>query len=443
MELPKGWVIASWSDIVAIKHGQNQKNVEDPNGMYPIYGSGGQIGRATQYLCKAGSTVVGRKGTINRPFFTQTDFWNIDTAFGITPHDGIHPKYLYMFCNHFNFNTLDHSTGRPSLTQTNLYRIKMPLPPFAEQQRIVAKIDTLFSKLDKGVKMLKTIRYQLQTYRQAVLKWAFEGKLSCEWRKKYLTAATIEAELREVRLSVISDVVDGAETYINLDKDWIWVSLGDLFDVEVGATPSRKQPSYWEGDIWWVSSGEVKFNRIIATNEKITKLGLENSSTNAHPIGTVLLAMIGEGKTRGRAAILKIPAAHNQNTAAILVRQQHSSEFLYYYLQYNYQNTRRVGSGNNQKALNKERVKRLPFPYTSRREQDYIVNAIESRLSICEKLEAIIDENFVKADALRQSVLKKAFAGQLVPQDPTDEPANKLLERIKAQCQSAKARPKP
>jgi type I restriction enzyme S subunit len=141
--------------------------------------------------------------------------------------------------------------------------------------------------------------------------------------------------------------------------------------------------------------------------------------------------MIGEGKTRGRCAILKVPASHNQNTAAFLVNPQLSSEFLYYYLQYNYQNTRRIGSGNNQKALNKERVKNLAFPYTSKEEQDIVVAAIESRLSVCDKLETIVDESLSKAEALRQSILKKAFSGQLVPQDPDDEPADVLLERIR------------
>ena len=180
MALPNGWVIASWSDVVHITHGQNQKNVEAVDGVYPIYGSGGQIGRATQYLCKAGSTVVGRKGTINKPFYANTDFWNIDTAFGITPYKEIHPKFLFLFCTHFNFKVLDQSTGRPSLTQTNLYKIKMPLPPLAEQHRIVEKIDALFSKLDKGVETLQIIRQQLRTYRQAVLKWAFDG-IGCEF----------------------------------------------------------------------------------------------------------------------------------------------------------------------------------------------------------------------------------------------------------------------
>jgi type I restriction enzyme S subunit len=102
-------------------------------------------------------------------------------------------------------------------------------------------------------------------------------------------------------------------------------------------------------------------------------------------------------------------------------------------LLYNYQNTRKVGSGNNQKALNKERIKNIPFPFTSKPEQLAIVSAIESRLSVCDKIEQTIDQTLALSEQLRQSILKKAFEGRLVPQDPNDEPAEKLLERIRAE----------
>lgn len=95
--------------------------------------------------------------------------------------------------------------------------------------------------------------------------------------------------------------------------------LGEIFEVEVGATPSRKITEYWNGNIPWISSGEVHFDAISKTNESITQDGLDHASTNVQPVGTVMLAMIGEGKTRGQAALLNVEAAHNQNTAAILV----------------------------------------------------------------------------------------------------------------------------
>ena len=94
-QLPEGWAICKMKQITSITNGKSQKNVETLNGIYPIYGSGGVIGRANQYLCIAGSTIIGRKGTINNPIFVEEHFWNVDTAFGLKANDAILDKYLY------------------------------------------------------------------------------------------------------------------------------------------------------------------------------------------------------------------------------------------------------------------------------------------------------------------------------------------------------------
>ena len=118
-QLPEGWAICKMKQITSITNGKSQKNVETLNGIYPIYGSGGVIGRANQYLCIAGSTIIGRKGTINNPIFVEEHFWNVDTAFGLKANDAILDKYLYYFCLSFDFSKLDKSTAMPSLTKTS------------------------------------------------------------------------------------------------------------------------------------------------------------------------------------------------------------------------------------------------------------------------------------------------------------------------------------
>jgi len=140
-QLPEGWAICKMKQITSITNGKSQKNVETLNGIYPIYGSGGVIGRANQYLCIAGSTIIGRKGTINNPIFVEEHFWNVDTAFGLKANDAILDKYLYYFCLSFDFSKLDKSTAMPSLTKTSIGNVLIPIPPYKEQERIVAKID--------------------------------------------------------------------------------------------------------------------------------------------------------------------------------------------------------------------------------------------------------------------------------------------------------------
>lgn len=404
-----------WKEVLEIKSGKNQKDVADINGRYPIYGSGGIIGYSKEYLCPAGTTIIGRKGTINSPLYVNEPFWNVDTAFGLIPSQQLVSKYLYYFCCYFNFKALDKSTTIPSLAKRDLENVEMPVPPLDEQSRIVAHIDELFSELEKAVGTLKTTKEQLEVYRQAVLKAAFEGKYTKWWRKNHNVSANEEyCELRKENQVFKDTSGDENELSLNIPDEWVKVRLGEIFDVEVGATPSRQHAEYWNGSIPWVSSGEVRFTTINKTREMITDIGLKNASTNLQPIGTVLLAMIGEGKTRGQSAILNIPAAHNQNTAAILVSKTLCQpKYIYYFLQLNYENTRRVGSGNNQKALNKERVRAIRVPFAPIAEQSIIVKEIEKRLSICENIEQTVNTALAQADAMRQSILKQAFEGKI------------------------------
>ena len=148
-QLPEGWAICKMKQITSITNGKSQKNVETLNGIYPIYGSGGVIGRANQYLCIAGSTIIGRKGTINNPIFVEEHFWNVDTAFGLKANDAIFDKYLYYFCLSFDFSKLDKSTAMPSLTKTSIGNVLIPIPPYKEQERIVAKIDMVLDTMNE------------------------------------------------------------------------------------------------------------------------------------------------------------------------------------------------------------------------------------------------------------------------------------------------------
>lgn len=324
----------------------------------------------------------------------------------------VNPKYIFYRMQTIQF---DHSTHKRYWIQ-QYSKIKISVSPLPEQERIVARIEELFSELDKAVETLKTTKQQLAVYRQAVLKEAFEGKYTSKWRKQHTDVSPM-SDFNSIKLnsSAFKDT-SGDENSINLDLpiSWFQIRLGEIFEVEVGATPSRKISEYWGGNINWVSSGEVHFNEINDTKECITENGLKNSSTNLQPTGTVMLAMIGEGKTRGQAAILNKPAAHNQNTAAILVpKTPCQPKYVYYFLKANYENIRRIGSGNNQKALNKERVRALCFPFTSFEEQKVIVREIESRLSVCDQIEATIEQSLKQAEAMRQSILKQAFEGRL------------------------------
>ena len=153
-QIPNGWAICKIASIANITNGKSQKEVECSKGKYPIYGSGGIIGRSNDFLCYAGSTIIGRKGTINAPIFTEENFWNIDTAFGIKPCEALLDKYFFYFCQTFDFSKLDKSSALPSLTKTTIGNILIAIPPYQEQIRIVTKVNELFNVLERICKSL-------------------------------------------------------------------------------------------------------------------------------------------------------------------------------------------------------------------------------------------------------------------------------------------------
>ena len=130
-----------FDDILEIKNGKNQKAVENPEGCYPIYGSGGVIGYANDYICEADTVIIGRKGSINNPIYVSEPFWNVDTAFGLSVKtDLVLPRYLYYFCKKFDFEKLNKTVTIPSLTKSDLLKIKITVPGKKEQQAIIDKL---------------------------------------------------------------------------------------------------------------------------------------------------------------------------------------------------------------------------------------------------------------------------------------------------------------
>ena len=127
-----------FEDVLEIKNGKNQKAVENPEGQYPIYGSGGLMGYADDYICEADTVIIGRKGNINNPIYVSEPFWNVDTAFGLlTNKEILLPRYLFYFCKKYDFEKLNKTVTIPSLTKSDLLKIKIKLPNIEEQQCVI------------------------------------------------------------------------------------------------------------------------------------------------------------------------------------------------------------------------------------------------------------------------------------------------------------------
>lgn len=374
-----------WGEILQIISGKKQKAVEDPNGPYPIYGSGGIMGFARDYLCEAGTTIIGRKGTINNPIFVTERFWNVDTAFGLVPRDMLHPKYLYYFCIMFNFKELDKSTTIPSLAKRDLLNIKMPVPPLPEQERIVARIEELFSELDKAVETLRTTKQQLAVYRQTVLKGAFdvamqdnppmmpiEKLLSSE--RKGMSTGPFGTMIKKHEHQTTGIPMLGIENI----GDGKFVDGNKIF-VKPEKAKELKAFTLLEGDIIISRSGTV--GELCAVPKRMEGALL---STNLMRVSL--------------------------NNDIIL-----SDYFIYLFQSKGIvlDQVRELCKGTTRTFLNQTILKQIRFPVPDISKQKTIVEIIESCMSVCDSIEKTVDIALQQADALRQSILKEAFEGRL------------------------------
>lgn len=228
-----------FADVLEIKNGRNQRQVENPDGRYPIYGSGGVMGRADDYICEAETVVIGRKGSINNPIFVNEPFWNVDTAFGlVVKKEVLLPKYLYYFCVNFDFEKLNTTVTIPSLTKANLLQIEIALPKLEEQKKVV-------DVLDKVTNLAELRQQQL-------------AKLD---------------ELAKARfVEVFGDI------NIN-DKGWDVEPLGRLCTIVRGASP-RPIEKYLGGDVPWIKISDATNGENIylnKTKEYIIQEGVSKS----------------------------------------------------------------------------------------------------------------------------------------------------------------------
>lgn len=135
-------------DVLQVVNGKNQKAVKDENGQYPIYGSGGQMGWASSYICPADTVIIGRKGNINKPIYVSEPFWNVDTAFGLVAKpELLDARYLYHFCKHYDFGKLNTTCTIPSLTRKNIEDILLRLPSLGGQKETAAQLDSILKQI--------------------------------------------------------------------------------------------------------------------------------------------------------------------------------------------------------------------------------------------------------------------------------------------------------
>ena len=317
----------------------------------------------------------------------------------------IEKKYVLYFLNYFSreLNAKPKGTGIPHINPTLFNSLPFPLSSLPEQQRIVTKIDSLFSELENGVTLLKTIKAQLAIYRQAILKWAFEDISEL-------------VQIKNIASLVTSGSRGWAKYYSNNGAKFIRIGNLKRYGINIDFM-----------DIQYVTLPQKVEGARSLLMEKDILISI-----------TADLGSIGFVETDlGEAYI-------NQHIALVRLKDKVLSKFYAWFLRSNkgQEELLKNKRGAGKLGLGLDDIRNTRVPIINDENAISILQKIESRLSVCDKLEQTIDQTLALSASLRQSILKKAFEGRLAPQDPNDEPAEKLLERIKAEKTAVLAKQK-
>lgn len=391
------------------------------------------------------------------------------------PPEGISPDYLYYYLRYAKPLALELSSGTTfqEISGDKATQIPFAVAPEREQQRIVEKLEELLSDLDAGIGALRSARTNLKRYRAAVLKAAVEGRLTEKWRAAHADVEPAskllehilaehrkkweQAQLKKYADKGVSPPKGWKEKYSRpaqpdvaklpkLPRNWCWMTLDELADIGTGATPLRSEQRYWrEGSIAWVTSAAVNDPFVHEASELVTPAALAETNLFVYPKHTLIVAMYGEGKTRGKVSELLIEATTNQALAALVFEGTSATcrQYVKTYLAKSYEDMRRIAAGGVQPNLNLGLIREMCVAIPPLSEQAEIVAIVDRLLSVQQRLVDESQKSTLRGVRLLQAILKRAFEGKLVPQDPKDEPASELLARIRAErAKTAGASPK-
>lgn len=318
------------------------------------------------------------------------------------------PRWLFYFVRSHAFvstmSDLVQGALYPAIRSKDIRNSEIPLAPLAEQKRIADKLDALLARVDRARTRLDRVPLILKRFRQAVLSAATSGQLTEDWRE--------ENEEMEI---------------------WHTTDIQSIAKIGTGSTPLRSNPNFYASiGTPWITSAATGYPFITSAQEFITDEAIACHRLKRYPVGTILVAMYGEGKTRGQVSELAIEATINQACAAIIADQDRvSKNYLKLTLQAYYLEMRELAEGGNQPNLNLNKIKEFVVPLPPLPEQHEIVRRVETLFAFADRLQARYQAARSQVDQLNPALLAQAFRGELVPQDPNDEPAALLLERIR------------
>tara|TARA_R110000868_G_scaffold10357_1_gene51027 strand:- start:11270 stop:12952 length:1683 start_codon:yes stop_codon:yes gene_type:complete len=480
-ELPNGWQAPSLVEICAInpKHDQDTDRsklvsfvpmpaVSDKTGTIETpqdrvlsevwkgytHFQDGDVIFAKITPCMENGKIAVASGLTNGLACGSTEFYVM------RPDGGILPDYIWRFVRQVEFRKdaeaqMSGAVGQRRVPKTYLEQHLIPLPPIPEQQRIVRKLDTLIACTATVRTDLNAIPTLVERYKLNFLRSVFRGEQTAAFRNEnelepvsdLLERVPVPEQGRGGRKAT-DEIIPGKggisvnNPGIELPERWDWVPLLRVARQETGHTPSRSHPEWWGGDVCWLSipDANTHHGRVIHdTVQKTNDAGLANSSARLLPEGTVVLSRTA---SVGYVTILGREMATSQDFATWTCSEALEPRYLMYALLSEGDDIRDFGEGTTHTTIYFPEIRAFNIKLAPIAEQCEIVRRIETAFAKIDRLAVEAEKALTLTDRLDQRILAKAFAGELVPQDPNDEPAGELLDRIREARVTAPKKPR-
>lgn len=466
---PRSWSIADLQSIADVNYGKAlSASTRSGRGEIPVIGSSGTVGQHDRAMVEGPCIVVGRKGAAGAVHLVSQSSWPIDTAYFIQPPAGLDLRYLYHFLDSQQLGRLDKSTAIPSLSRDDLYKVEVPVAPTAEQLRIVEALEELLSDLDAGVAELKAAQRKLAQYRQSLLKAAVEGALTADWRAARGEPEETGAELLQRILAErrarweqkqLAKFAENGKTppkgwqakypepstpdsspLAPLPNSWTWASLGQaVSEAMIGLDRGREHQST-SGRVGYIKMNNVSMTGDVETRD-ITRIDADEEEARRYEIrvNDVLLNTRNSKELVGKTGLVRSingPTLYNNNLMRIRFDGAVLPDFACYQLcspEFRSRMDKIKRATTSVAAVYAKDLFPLAIAVPPLDEQAEISDQLSRTLTEIDQQESAIERALTQAQAQRKNLLKAAFAGQLVPQDPNDEPASELLARIRAQ----------
>ncbi|MFH0728098.1 MAG: restriction endonuclease subunit S [Pseudomonadota bacterium] len=469
--IPSNWEETKLGQVLDLEYGRSLPAKKRDNAGYPVYGSNGVVGLHSKALLEGPALIVGRKGSIGEVHFSEGPCSPIDTTYFVNRFYGQPPSFWLSMLGFLPLKEMNRAVALPGLNRSEACGLRLLLPPLKEQQRIAKKIDALQTKSKKAKAALEAARPLLDKLRQSVLVAAFRGVLTADWRKRntdvepavvLLERIRVERRKRWEEAELDKMKAKGKEPKDDKWKDkykepvpldttglpelpegWCWAKVSIVGNVQLGR---QRSPKYHSGNHMrpYLRVQNVFEDKIdISDTMEMHFSPLDYEKYRLIP-GDILL---NEGQSLeliGRPAMYRgeIPGACFTNT---LVRFQsfagiipEYSLFLFKYYMHSGRFRKIAQISTNIAHLGAERFANLEFPIPPFDEQKELVSIIDDLMSRIHRTTKISNKMREKLNSLNESILAKAFRGELIPQDPADEPASVLLERIRAERDAQK-----